>query len=191
MMQCFLESISVLFCLALLPQRIKTICFFCVLMVRMTASVNSSHPLSLCELGCCFRTVSTVFRSKTPCFAHAVRLPLCGGESLRSFSRSMNIFFKEGGWGTPSETENDSPFACPYPWQGSCPRMSTRTESKGVCWNAEKIWFPGGRIVCCYFSSRRNALRACMNGCWNVPQSTLSQDSSICGFRILILLFCM
>ena len=46
--------------------------------VWITASVNCSQPIPLCENAWWARTVSTVFRRNTPCFAHFSRQPLSG-----------------------------------------------------------------------------------------------------------------
>ena len=38
-------------------------------------TVNSSHPLSLCELALFFSTVKHEFNNKTPCLAQPVNVP--------------------------------------------------------------------------------------------------------------------
>ena len=59
-----------------LPQRRYTIGRSCSFKVWITASVNCSQPIPLWENAWWARTVSTVFRRNTPCFAHFSRQPL-------------------------------------------------------------------------------------------------------------------
>ena len=61
------------FILAGRPQRINTMGRSCSPRIRMAASVNSSQPIFRWELAAWARTVSTVFRSRTPCLAHFSR----------------------------------------------------------------------------------------------------------------------
>src|SRR4051812_25777278 len=64
-------STSFAFFFAKAPQRQKTTGEVPALTLAMTASVNVSQPLSLCDAGSCATTVNTVLRSRTPCSAHA------------------------------------------------------------------------------------------------------------------------
>ena len=66
------------FCCAGLPHRINTSGLSCPARTRIAASVNSCHPISLCENALCARTVRTVLSRRTPCLAHFVRHPLLG-----------------------------------------------------------------------------------------------------------------
>lgn len=60
------RSIAAPFFWAYEPHSMKTRPSRLVLSHCTTASVNVSHPLSLCELAWCARTVSTAFSSRTP-----------------------------------------------------------------------------------------------------------------------------
>lgn len=82
-------------------------------MVFITASVNVCQPILLWEAGCPARTVSTEFRSSTPCSAHGRRSGLPDILMPRSLSISLNMFFRDGGASTPCGTENDRPMAWP------------------------------------------------------------------------------
>ena len=113
----------------------------------MTASVNCCHPIALWEAASPARTVRTALSRSTPCSAHFLK----SGEPLilipNSLSISLKMFFNEGGAGTPSGTEKDKPIACPYPWYGSCPKITTFTLSTGVSSNALNISLPGGKMT--------------------------------------------
>ena len=79
----------------------------------ITASVNRSQPILLWEAAMPDSTVSMELRRRTPCLAQLSRL----GRPLifipRSSSISLNMFFRDGGAGTPSGTEKLRPIACP------------------------------------------------------------------------------
>src|SRR6185503_6142353 len=81
-----------------------------------------------------------------------------------------------GGGQTPSLTEKHSPCACPGPWYGSWPRITTRTCSSGVRSSARNHSEPRGKI--CFPRSRsaiRKRLSSPMYGCSNSPRSGSSQ----------------
>mmetsp|Transcript_13836 Transcript_13836/g.55357 ORF Transcript_13836/g.55357 Transcript_13836/m.55357 type:complete len:219 (+) Transcript_13836:746-1402(+) len=132
-----------------------------------TASVNSSHPRSACESAAPRRTVSTAFKSKTPCRAHDDRSPFgalvgpsgrppvttsSSSPTGRPFSEtatarsavvslrsSARTFRSEGGGGTPRRTEKARPCAWPGPWYGSWPRMTALTSARGVSRSARSV----------------------------------------------------
>lgn len=60
------RSMAAPFFCAYAPHSMKTRPSRLVLSHCTTASVNVSHPLSLCELAWCARTVNTAFSSRTP-----------------------------------------------------------------------------------------------------------------------------
>ncbi len=85
-------------------------------MARTTASVKVSQPRPACEAASCARTVSTELSSSTPCSAQRSRSPEGGTGVPVSSDTSLKMFWSEGGKGTPSPTEKQSPLACPGPW---------------------------------------------------------------------------
>lgn len=134
-MICFVVSIRALFFCAWLHQSQKIRKSRLSESVWITESVNVSHHLPACDIGCPARTVRVVFRRRTPWWAQWVKLPpvpLSFGEGLGerfvfvaippaplsqggnnqlllSLSNSLNIFTSDGGFLTPSCTENESP----------------------------------------------------------------------------------
>ena len=97
------------------PQRMKTRGFSRAESSSMMRSVNCSQPCPWCEAAAWARTVSTVFKSSTPCFAHGARQPLFGVLQPRSLESSSKMFLSDGGGSTPACTEKESPCACPSP----------------------------------------------------------------------------
>ncbi len=85
-------------------------------MARTTASVKVSHPRPAWEAASWARTVSTALSSSTPCSAQRSRLPVAGMGVPVSSATSLKMFCNEGGKGTPSPTEKQSPLAWPGPW---------------------------------------------------------------------------
>ena len=79
-----------------------------------------------------------------------------------SLASSRNTLRSDGGGGTPGETEKANPCACPGPWYGSCPTITTRTFSIGHALRASKIWDCGGYTTLPLWrsSSRKSARRA-------------------------------
>ena len=73
-MRCPVPLISRSFVWAEFPHSIKTIGCFCLPSCSSTASVKFSQPCPAWEFASCARTVSTVFRRRTPRFAHFSRL---------------------------------------------------------------------------------------------------------------------
>ncbi|MDT4835586.1 hypothetical protein FQZ97_692580 [compost metagenome] len=63
----------------------------------------------------------------------------------------------DGGRATPDATEKASPSACPRPWYGSWPRITTRTSSGGVSSSARSGC--GGKITAP--ASRRSRRKPC------------------------------
>src|SRR3989339_405984 len=90
--RCFFASISEAFVPAGLPHKMKTKLSFCSLSSLITASVNISQPLLLCEFASAALTVKTVFSKNTPSFAQLVRLPLFGISQPISSRSSLKIF---------------------------------------------------------------------------------------------------
>ena len=121
---------------AWLPQSMKTTGRSPWAMWRITASVSSSQPLPEWLAAWPSSTVRQVLSSSTPFLAHLTRLPPGLGKGGKGTPRSrcisLKMFCREGGMRTPGATENDRPSACPRPWYGSWPRMTTRTSSGGV-----------------------------------------------------------
>ena len=74
-----------------------------------------------------------------PITTHAVNSPLFGIGRPRSSCSSEKMFLSEGGGSTPFCTEKQSPCACPGPWYGSCPRITTLVASKLVYFSALKM----------------------------------------------------
>lgn len=83
------------------PHKINTVFFVLSEMSFITLSVNHAQPQLACEFARCSRTVSVVFKSNTPSFAHFVRSPQSGSFILRSLSISLYMFLSDGGRGTP------------------------------------------------------------------------------------------
>ena len=124
--RCLLASIKLSFSWANLPQRRKTRRSFLSDKVLMAALVSFSQPMSRWEAGLLARTVRIVLRSKTPCLAQLSKLPfVLEIFTPRSLSISLKIFTSDGGGVMPFGTEKESPCACPLPWYGSWPRMTT------------------------------------------------------------------
>ena len=113
---------------------------------RMAASVNSSQPRFWCEPACEARTVNVALSSNTPWSLQRVRSPSCGIGVPRSLCISLNMLSSDGGKGIPLFTEKQRPLACPAPWYGSCPSMTTFTLSNGQWSKALNISLAGGYI---------------------------------------------
>ena len=98
-----------------------------------------TDPVRLCQPKCAWLpgspsdTVKTSLRSKTPCRGKCSKTPsslnACkeSDSGPTSSASSFKIFRKEGGQTTPCDTENAKPWACPRPWYGSWPKMTTLT----------------------------------------------------------------
>jgi hypothetical protein len=72
-----------------------------------------------------------------------------------SLSISLKMFSNDGGKGMPLFTEKHSPLACPAPWYGSWPRITTLTLSKGQWSKALNMSLAGGYMgVSPLYSSR-------------------------------------
>ncbi len=81
-----------------------------------------------CELACLCLTVRQALSSRTPCLAHPTRWPWVGAvKPSTSVLNSLYMFRKLGGVVTPTLTLKQRPWACPGPWYGSCPSMTTLT----------------------------------------------------------------
>ena len=124
-------------------------------MILITASVKVSQPLFWWEPAWCALTVSVALSNSTPCSAQRSRLPDVGTGLPKSLFISLKMFCNEGGWSMPSGTEKQSPCACPGPWYGSCPRMTTLVCSAGQWSKALKMSFPGGYIFVVLYSFSR------------------------------------
>src|SRR3989338_9155320 len=68
------------------------------------------------------------------------------------------MFWRDGGMAILSGTEKQSPCACPSPWYGSCPRMTTFTASNGVSSKALKMNFGGGKTFAERYSQRTKSV---------------------------------
>ena len=109
--KCFgLSTFDAFFC-AGAPHKRYTIGLSCSLRTLITASVNFSQPMLLCEFASCARTVRTVFSIRMPCFAHFSRYPLDGISQPMSSCISLYIFTKDGGMAIPGFTEKQRPCA--------------------------------------------------------------------------------
>jgi hypothetical protein len=75
------------------------------------ASVSSSQPWPAWLWASWARTVSTVFKSNTPCRAHDSRFPCEGRGIPRSLLSSKKILTREGGGGVGGFTEKHRPCA--------------------------------------------------------------------------------
>lgn len=93
-------------------------------------------------------------------FCHRVRLPVAGGSVPVSAFISLKMLTSEGGKGMPSFTEKHKPCACPGPWYGSCPMITTFTRSNGQRLKALNISLPGGNIRCWVYSFLTNSVKA-------------------------------
>lgn len=82
----------------------------------MTSSVNVSQPISLCDAGFPFSTVSMALSRNMPCCAQRVRLPCVGKLPPTSSCTSLKMFCSDGGVRFSSGTEKHRPCACPLPW---------------------------------------------------------------------------
>ena len=126
--------------------------------------------------------VRVALSSNTPCSAQRVKLPVGGASVPISALISLKILTKEGGKGTPSLTEKQSPCACPGPWYGSWPIITTFTLSKGHKLKALNINFPGGYMAYLPYSSRTKLLMCKSNLCQiqaaNVLSSYLRSERS-------------
>ena len=131
-MKCFEESITSSKFWACLPQSIKTTLFVFEETTSIILLVKISHPRPLWELALSFSTVNTVLSSNTPWSAQGCKFPDFGKGIFKSDSSSLKIFIKDGGKGIPLLTLNDKPFACPSPWYGSCPKITTLILFNGV-----------------------------------------------------------
>src|SRR3989338_1573877 len=139
--------------------------------LRMTASVSSSHPFPLCEPALCAATVNVALSRSTPCFAQRSRSPVLFLSGWpRSLSISLYIFCSDGGRFTPSFTAKHKPFACPAPWYGSCPRITTSALSNGHSSKARKIFLGGGYTIECWYSPLTNSRKFLKYSC---PNSSL------------------
>ena len=76
--KCLLVSKSTCLSCANLPHNKKIIPFLCSDILRITASVKFIQPHLAWLAGSLALTVSTAFKSSTPCSAHWVRLPVLG-----------------------------------------------------------------------------------------------------------------
>ena len=94
-------------------------------------SENSIQPRPAWLAGLPRSTLHDVFISNTPRFAHSSKKPLLGISHPKSSCSSLKIFCKLGGTGTPGRTEKHMPCACPGPWYGSCPMITTFVVSSG------------------------------------------------------------
>lgn len=144
---CLLTSIKGNLLCAKAPRSKKTKPFFFSDRIRITASVKYCQPTSLCDAGEFACTVSIALSKNTHCCARFVRLPDCGIGNQRSLCISLKMFTRDGGGLMPSGTEKLNPCACPAPWYGSWPNITTFTESNGVVLNALNINDHGGYIV--------------------------------------------
>ena len=129
MIVCRDSSISAFFLRAYAPHKMNTTGVSFADTVAMIRSVKVSHPLLAWEPAWWARTVRTALSSRTPCRAHASRLPCDGRGQPTSVSISLKMFSSEGGGFTPGCTEKHSPWAWPGPWYGSCPRINTRVSA--------------------------------------------------------------
>eukprot|EP00601_Ochromonadales_sp_CCMP2298_P010856 CAMPEP_0173244360 /NCGR_PEP_ID=MMETSP1142-20121109/16052_1 /TAXON_ID=483371 /ORGANISM="non described non described, Strain CCMP2298" /LENGTH=194 /DNA_ID=CAMNT_0014176131 /DNA_START=523 /DNA_END=1107 /DNA_ORIENTATION=- len=87
---------------------------------------------------------------------------------------------REGGVCTPFITENASPCACPCPWYGSWPMMTTLTLLSGHRLNAENMSLAGGYTFFPAFSSWfKNVSRPIMYGFLNSGASACRHPSSM------------
>ena len=93
------------------PQSRKTTGASFLLSSDITLSVKVSHPILAWLVGCPSRTVSTAFKSSTPCFAQSVSSPWEGISLPTSEFSSLKIFLRLGGGITPFFTEKQSPCA--------------------------------------------------------------------------------
>lgn len=106
---------QLLFFCASLPHRRNATGVGRLAAAAMMQSVKRSQPCPKWDCGVCLRTLRTVLRRSTPCFAHARREPDFGILIPRSVSRSLKMFLKEGGRGCFSGTLKARPWACPGP----------------------------------------------------------------------------
>src|SRR5699024_7584985 len=124
---CFVLSMSFSLSCAALPQSRYTMGSSFSFRLRITWFVKFSQPIFRWECALPFSTVSTVFTKRTTCLAQSTKRPWFGRVTPSSFASSMNIFFNEGGGGTPGCTEKLNPCAWFGPWQGSWPKITTFT----------------------------------------------------------------
>jgi hypothetical protein len=78
MMRCLDLLISISFCWAKAPRRMKTIVSFLSDKVLITALVKVCRQISLWELAWSFLTVRVAFKRKTPCLVRGVRFHVWG-----------------------------------------------------------------------------------------------------------------
>ena len=101
-----------------------------------------------------------VLSSRTPCLAHPSRQPCLGGSICKSAFNSRKMFCRLGGALMPKGTLKASPMACPSPWYGSCPSITTRTSSGPPHSCAQlKIWCGGGNVFGSFLRKATNALK--------------------------------
>lgn len=105
---------------------------------RNALSVTSSQPRLRCDPACSGCTLSTRFRSKTPCSLHRSRTCESFAGVPRSLESSAKMFARLRGIGRVCGlTAKASPIGCPGVGYGSWPRTTTRTWSKGS-WKARR-----------------------------------------------------
>ena len=76
---------------------------------------------------------------------------------------NIKLLIKEGGILFPRSTEKARPWACPTPWYGSCPIITTLVDSKLVSFKALNVLLASGYITFFWFFSLiKKFLRSCI-----------------------------
>ncbi len=89
MIRCLDLSISISFCWAKAPRRMKTRLSLSSESFLITASVKVCRQISLWELAWSLRTVNEAFNKKTPCLVRGVRFQVVGMGIPRSAWSSL------------------------------------------------------------------------------------------------------